>query len=553
MYIYDPLDKTIVNERVEQYRDQVRRWTAGELSEEEFRPLRLQNGLYIQRVAPMLRVAIPYGTLRSAQLRMLGHIANKYDKGYGHISTRQNIQYNWPAVEDTPDILADLASVEMHAIQTSGNCIRNTTTDELAGVAADELEDPRPYCEMIRQWSTFHPEFAFLPRKFKIAVSASKTDRAATRLHDIGLFLVKNDAGETGFIVEVGGGQGRMPHISQVIYDFVPVEDILSCCEAIIRVYNQKGRRDNMHRARIKILVKAMGIEDFRAEVDQEWAQIRDTDLKIPASEITRMKGYFATYDVDANAGDDSSFAENLENGSAFARWIKQNTRETKFAGYRAVYVSLNAHGQATGDIRDHQLEALADLADAYSFNEARTTHDQNMVLPVVKQADLFELWNKMRELKLAMPNIGTLQDMIVCPGLDFCSLANAHSIPVADAINERFDDLDYLYNIGELKIKISGCMNACGHHHVGHIGILGVDKKGTSWYQITLGGDASNNTKLGERLGPAVAQADMPDVVEKLINVYMENRSEETERFVDTVHRIGVVPFKERVYPEAK
>lgn len=553
MYIYDPLDKTIVNERVEQYRDQVRRWTAGELSEEEFRPLRLQNGLYIQRVAPMLRVAIPYGTLRSAQLRMLGHIANKYDKGYGHISTRQNIQYNWPAVEDTPDILADLASVEMHAIQTSGNCIRNTTTDELAGVAADELEDPRPYCEMIRQWSTFHPEFAFLPRKFKIAVSASKTDRAATRLHDIGLFLVKNDAGETGFIVEVGGGQGRMPHISQVIYDFVPVEDILSCCEAIIRVYNQKGRRDNMHRARIKILVKAMGIEDFRAEVDQEWAQIRDTDLKIPASEITRMKGYFATYDVDANAGDDSSFAENLENGSAFARWIKQNTRETKFAGYRAVYVSLNAHGQATGDIRDHQLEALADLADAYSFNEARTTHDQNMVLPVVKQADLFELWNKMRELKLAMPNIGTLQDMIVCPGLDFCSLANAHSIPVADAINDRFDDLDYLYNIGELKIKISGCMNACGHHHVGHIGILGVDKKGTSWYQITLGGDASNNTKLGERLGPAVAQADMPDVVEKLINVYMENRSEETERFVDTVHRIGVVPFKERVYPEAK
>jgi sulfite reductase (NADPH) hemoprotein beta-component len=553
MYIYDPLDKTIVNERVEQYRDQVRRWAAGELSEEEFRPLRLQNGLYIQRVAPMLRVAIPYGTLRSAQLRMLGQIANKYDKGYGHISTRQNIQYNWPAVEDTPDILADLASVEMHAIQTSGNCIRNTTTDELAGVAADELEDPRPYCEMIRQWSTFHPEFAFLPRKFKIAVSASKTDRAATRLHDIGLFLVKNDAGETGFIVEVGGGQGRMPHISQVIYDFVPVEDILSCCEAIIRVYNQKGRRDNMHRARIKILVKAMGIEDFRAEVDQEWAQIRDTDLKIPAAEITRMKGYFATYDVDANAADDSSFAENLENGSAFARWIKQNTRETKFAGYRAVYVSLNAHGQATGDIRDHQLEALADLADAYSFNEARTTHDQNMVLPVVKQADLFELWNKMRELKLAMPNIGTLQDMIVCPGLDFCSLANAHSIPVADAINERFDDLDYLYNIGELKIKISGCMNACGHHHVGHIGILGVDKKGTSWYQITLGGDASNNTKLGERLGPAVAQADMPDVVEKLINVYMENRSEETERFVDTVHRIGVVPFKERVYPEAK
>lgn len=552
MYIYDQLDKTIVNERVEQYRDQVRRWTAGTLSEEEFRPLRLQNGLYVQRVAPMLRVAIPYGTLSSTQLRMLGHIANKYDKGYGHISTRQNIQYNWPAIEDTPDILADLASVEMHAIQTSGNCIRNTTTDELAGVAADEIEDPRPYCEMIRQWSTFHPEFAFLPRKFKIAVSATETDRAATRLHDIGLFLTKNDAGETGFIVEVGGGQGRMPHISQVIYDFVPVEDILSCCDAIIRVYNQKGRRDNKHRARIKILVKAMGMEDFRAEVDKEWDQIRDTDLKIPAEEIARMKGYFVTYDVDANAADDSSFAENLESSPAFARWIKQNTRETKFAGYRAVYVSLNAHGQATGDIRDHQLEALAELADAYSFNEARTTHDQNMVLPVVKQADLFELWNKMRELKLAMPNIGTLQDMIVCPGLDFCSLANAHSIPVADAINERFDDLDYLYDVGEIKIKMSGCMNACGHHHVGHIGILGVDKKGASWYQITLGGDASNNTALGERLGPAVPQADMPDVVEKLINVYMENRTDEAERFVDTVRRIGVAPFKERVYAEA-
>lgn len=551
MYQYNTVDQKIVDERVEQYRRQVERYQAGQLSEEEFLPLRLQNGLYVQTQAPMLRVAIPYGTLNSKQVRMLGHIARKYDKGYGHISTRQNIQYNWPTIESTPDILADLASVQMHAIQTSGNCIRNTTTDQLAGVAKDELVDPRPYCEIIRQWSTFHPEFAYLPRKFKIAVSTSETDRAATKLHDIALFLEKNENGELGFQVDVGGGQGRTPIISKTLYDWVPVEDILSCCEAILRIYNQHGRRDNKYKARIKITVKEMGLEKFREMVDAEWAVIRDTGLKLPEQEVERMKAFFPAFPVDADAGGDSSFAEQEADNPAFARWVKQNTVETKHDGYRSVYVSLKAHGQPPGDVTDDQLEAIADFADEYSFGEARTTHNQNMVLPCVKQADLFALWNKLREQSLAMPNIGTLADMICCPGLDFCALANAHSIPVAEAINERFDDLDYLYDIGELEIKMSGCMNACGHHHVGHIGILGVDKKGESWYQITLGGSASNDASLGERLGPAVKQEDMADVVENLIKVYLEER-QEGERFVDTVRRTGVAPFKARVYPEA-
>jgi sulfite reductase (NADPH) hemoprotein beta-component len=551
MYQYNTVDQKIVDERVEQYRRQVERYQAGQLSEEEFLPLRLQNGLYVQTQAPMLRVAIPYGTLNSKQVRMLGHIARKYDKGYGHISTRQNIQYNWPTIESTPDILADLASVQMHAIQTSGNCIRNTTTDQLAGVAKDELVDPRPYCEIIRQWSTFHPEFAYLPRKFKIAVSSSETDRAATKLHDIALFLEKNDNGELGFQVDVGGGQGRTPIISKTLYDWVPVEDILSCCEAILRIYNQHGRRDNKYKARIKITVKEMGLDKFREMVDAEWAVIRDTGLKLPEQEVERMKAFFPAFPVDADAGSDSSFAAQEADNPAFARWVKQNTVETKHDGYRSVYVSLKAHGQPPGDVTDDQLEAIADFADEYSFGEARTTHNQNMVLPCVKQADLFALWNKLREQSLAMPNIGTLADMICCPGLDFCALANAHSIPVAEAINERFDDLDYLYDIGELEIKMSGCMNACGHHHVGHIGILGVDKKGESWYQITLGGSASNDASLGERLGPAVKQEDMADVVENLIKVYLEER-QEGERFVDTVRRTGVAPFKARVYPDA-
>lgn len=551
MYQYNVVDQKIVDERVEQYRRQVERYQAGTLSEEEFLPLRLQNGLYVQTQAPMLRVAIPYGTLNSKQVRMLGHIARKYDKGYGHISTRQNIQYNWPTIESTPDILADLATVQMHAIQTSGNCIRNTTTDQLAGVAKDELVDPRPYCEIIRQWSTFHPEFAYLPRKFKIAVSSSETDRAATKLHDIALFLTKNSNGELGFQVDVGGGQGRTPIISKTLYDWIPVEDVLSCCEAILRIYNQHGRRDNKYKARIKITVKEMGLEAFRDLVDAEWAIIRETGLKLPEQEVERMKAYFPAFPVEADAAADTSFTAQQAENPAFARWVKQNTVETKHDGYRSVYVSLKAHGQPPGDITDTQLEAIADFADEYSFAEARTTHNQNMVLPCVKQADLFALWNKLREQSLAMPNIGTLADMICCPGLDFCALANAHSIPVAEAINERFDNLDYLYDIGEVEIKMSGCMNACGHHHVGHIGILGVDKKGESWYQITLGGSASNDASLGERLGPAIKQEDMADVVENLINVYIEQR-QEGERFVDTVRRTGVAPFKARVYDTA-
>lgn len=551
MYQYNVVDQKIVDERVEQYRRQVERYQAGTLSEEEFLPLRLQNGLYVQTQAPMLRVAIPYGTLNSKQVRMLGHIARKYDKGYGHISTRQNIQYNWPTIESTPDILADLATVQMHAIQTSGNCIRNTTTDQLAGVAKDELVDPRPYCEIIRQWSTFHPEFAYLPRKFKIAVSSSETDRAATKLHDIALFLTKNSNGELGFQVDVGGGQGRTPIIGKTLYDWIPVEDVLSCCEAILRIYNQHGRRDNKYKARIKITVKEMGLEAFRDLVDAEWAIIRETGLKLPEQEVERMKAYFPAFPVEADAAADTSFTAQQAENPAFARWVKQNTVETKHDGYRSVYVSLKAHGQPPGDITDTQLEAIADFADEYSFAEARTTHNQNMVLPCVKQADLFALWNKLREQSLAMPNIGTLADMICCPGLDFCALANAHSIPVAEAINERFDNLDYLYDIGEVEIKMSGCMNACGHHHVGHIGILGVDKKGESWYQITLGGSASNDASLGERLGPAIKQEDMADVVENLINVYIEQR-QEGERFVDTVRRTGVAPFKARVYDTA-
>lgn len=551
MYQYNTVDQKIVDERVEQYRRQVERYQAGTLSEEEFLPLRLQNGLYVQRQAPMLRVAIPYGTLNSKQVRMLGHIARKYDKGYGHISTRQNIQYNWPTIESTPDILADLASVQMHAIQTSGNCIRNTTTDQLAGVAKDELVDPRPYCEIIRQWSTFHPEFAYLPRKFKIAVSASEEDRAATRLHDVALFIKKNDAGELGFQVEVGGGQGRTPHISQVIYDWIPVEDVLSCCEAILRVYNQNGRRDNKYKARIKITVREMGMPTFRHLVDQEWAIIRDTGLKLPNEEVERMQSFFKPFPVAADAASDASFADKQAHDPAFARWVRINTVETKFDGYRAAYISLKAHGQPPGDIRDHQLETIGDLADEFSFGEVRTTHNQNMVLPCVKQAELYALWEKLREHSLAMPNIGTLADMICCPGLDFCALANAQSIPIAEAINDRFDDLDYLYDVGEVQIKMSGCMNACGHHHVGHIGILGVDKKGESWYQITLAGSASNDAAIGLRLGPAIPQEKMADVVEDLINVYVEIR-QEGERFIDTVRRTGVEPFKARVYKDA-
>jgi len=548
MYQYDHFDQTIVNERVAQFRDQTRRYLAGELTEDEYRPLRLQNGLYIQTHAPMLRVAIPYGTLNSKQLRMLGHVARTYDKDYGHISTRQNIQYNWPKLETVPDLLADLASVEMHAIQTSGNCIRNVTTDALAGVGENELEDPRPYCEIIRQWSTFHPEFAYLPRKFKIAVSAAAVDTAAVQYHDVGLYLVKNDAGVIGFKVMVGGGQGRLPHIAQTVCDWLPKDDILSYLEAILRVYNLHGRRDNMHRARIKILVKALGVDTFREMVEAEWAHLKNTALQLTQTEIDRVSAQFAPPAYRDDAADDAAFLAKCEQNPAFSRWAERNTRNHKIVGYRGVFISLKAHGQAPGDLTGGQMDVIADLADQYSFGEIRTTHDQNMVLPDVAQQDLFALWEALRQHSLAMPNIGTLADMICCPGLDFCSLANASAIGIAEQIHDKFSDLDYLYDIGELQVKMSGCMNACGHHHVGHIGILGVDKKGVEWYQLTLGGEAGNGAAIGDRLGKAIAKDTVANAIEDLVQVYLHHRSSD-ERFVDTYRRIGIKPFQEKVY----
>lgn len=548
MYKYDNYDQTIVNERVAQFRDQTQRFLAGKLSEEEYRPLRLMNGLYIQRHAPMLRVAIPYGLLSSEQMRMLAHIAREYDKGYGHFSTRQNIQYNWPALERVPDILADLASVEMHAIQTSGNCIRNVTSDQLAGVAEDELEDPRPYCEIIRQWSTFHPEFSYLPRKFKIAVSGASHDRAAVRVHDIGLYLVKNDAGETGFEVVVGGGLGRTPYIGPTIRPFLEKQHLLSYLEAILRVYNQHGRRDNIYKARIKILVNELGKEEFARQVEEEWQHIKDSVLLLDQKEIDRVKGYFTEPDYDTNAASDTSYESELAANKSFANWAKRNLASHKITGYRAVVVSLKAPGIAPGDATDDQMDFLADMADKYSHGEIVVTHDQNLVLPHVKQGDLFKLWEALAEQGLATPNIGLLTDMICCPGLDFCSLANAGSIPIAKQINEKFDDLDYLHDIGEIKIKMSGCMNACGHHHVGHIGILGVSKKGEEYYQLTLGGSAENDAALGDRLGPSFPREQVADVIGKLVEVYIDQRTED-ERFLDTYRRVGMDPFKEKVY----
>ena len=548
MYKYDNYDQAIVDERVEQFRDQTRRYIAGELSDDEFRPLRLMNGLYIQTHAPMLRVAIPYGLLSSKQLRMLAHISRKYDKGFGHFSTRQNIQFNWPALETVPDILADLATVEMHAIQTSGNCIRNTTSDQFAGIAKDELEDPRPYCEIIRQWSTFHPEFSFLPRKFKIAVSGAEGDRAAAMVHDIGLYLVKNDEGEVGFTVYVGGGLGRTPYIGKCIRSFLEKKYLLSYIEAILRVYNRFGRRDNIYKARIKILVNDVGQEEFGKQVEVEWKSIKEGVLKLEQKDIDYAKSFFTSPIYDNRAVDDNSFSEAKKSNKDFSNWANRNLYAHKVSGYQAVIISLKAPSVAPGDATDEQMDNIADLSDQYSFSEIIVTHDQNLVLPHVKQSDLFSLWQALDKQNLATSNIGLLTDMICCPGLDFCSLANAGSIPIAKQINEKFDDMDYLHDIGDIKIKMSGCMNACGHHHVGHIGILGVDKKGEEFYQLTLGGSSENDASLGDRLGPAIAKTEVANVICKLLDVYVRLR-EENERFLDTYRRVGIDPFKENVY----
>jgi sulfite reductase (NADPH) hemoprotein beta-component len=544
MYRYDVIDKTLVEQRVAQFRDQTRRFLAGELSDDEFRHLRLRNGLYIQRHAPMLRVAIPYGLLSSTQLRTLGSIARRYDRGYGHFTTRQNIQYNWPRIEDVPDILADLAAVEMHAIQTSGNCIRNVTSDPLAGVVPEELEDPRPWCEIIRQWSTFHPEFNYLPRKFKIAVTGAPNDRAASQLHDIGVHIARGPAGEPGFEILAGGGLGRTPIIGQVVREFLPREHLLSYLEAILRIYNREGRRDNIHKARIKILVKSLGIEEFRRRVESEWESLKDHGPRTPVEEIERIRAFFtppsyrALVDIDPTAGQEA----------AFRAWYRYNTHDHKIPGYRIVFISLKKHDVPPGDATDAQLELIADLADRYSFGEVRVTHAQNLVLGDVEQGKTLELWRALAAAGLATPNIGTLTDMICCPGLDFCSLANAGSIEVAKLINERFDDYDYLYDLGEIDMKMSGCMNACGHHHVGAIGILGVDKGGEEWYQITIGGAAGTDASLGSVIGPSVAKHDVPETLARLLDVYVRQRHAD-ERFIDTVRRIGIKPFKERVY----
>ena len=532
MYVYDEYDQRIIEDRVKQFRDQTRRYLAGELSEEEFRPLRLQNGLYIQRFAPMLRVAVPYGQLNATQVRTLARIARDYDKGYAHISTRQNVQYNWPALEDIPDILAELATVQMHAIQTSGNCLRNTTTDQFAGVAADEIVDPRPWCEIVRQWTTFHPEFAYLPRKFKIAINGSQEDRAAIEVHDIGLEPVRNAAGELGFRVLVGGGLGRTPVVGSFINEFLPWQDLISYLDAILRVYNRYGRRDNKYKARIKILVKALTPEVFAEKVEAEMVHLRGGSTTLTEAEVQRVSRHFV--DPAYLALDNVDYAALDAEYPGFARWRSRNTRAHKRPGYVAVTLSLKPTGVAPGDLTDKQLDAVADLAERYSFGFLRTSHEQNIILADVEQRQLHALWLELRESGFATPNIGLLTDIICCPGGDYCSLANAKSIPIAESIQRRFDDLDYLFDIGEIDLNISGCMNACGHHHVGHIGILGVDKKGEEFYQVSLGGNAARGASLGKILGPSFAQDAMADVIEKLIAVYVEQRTEE-ERFIDT------------------
>ena len=546
MYLYTDFDQQLINQRVAQFRDQTERYLAGKLTEDEYRPLRLQNGLYVQRYAPMLRIAVPYGLMNTKQLRKIAEIATQYDRGYAHVSTRQNIQLNWPALENVPDILAELATVQMHAVQTSGNCIRNTTTDQFAGVVAGEIADPRPTCELIRQWSTFHPEFAFLPRKFKIAVSAlEEKDRAATAFHDIGVYIVRNEAGEIGYKIMAGGGLGRTPIIGSVIREFLPREDLIAYLEATLRVYNLHGRRDNKYKARIKILVKALTPEVFAQKVEAEFEHTREA-LRIQPEILKKLDEEFIPFDYQDLEDEDFTalFAENPK----FKQWYNVNTNAHKVKGYRIVTISLKRAGIAPGDVTSEEMNLIADLADKYTFGEFRTTHEQNISLVDVPQKNLFELWQTLEQHNMARAHIGFITDIICCPGGDFCSLANAKSIPISEAITRRFEDLDTIYNLGELDLNISGCMNACGHHHVGNIGILGVDKKGAEFYQITLGGNANHDASIGDILGPSFAADAVPDVIEEILNTYLDLRTE-GERFIDTYRRVGIQPFKERAY----
>ena len=549
MYVYDSCDQQIVDQRVAQFREQTERFLTGDLKPEEFLPLRLQNGLYVQRHAPMLRIAVPYGLMSARQLRTIADVSRQFDKGYVHFTTRQNIQLNWPALEDVPDILAELAAVQMHAIQTSGNCIRNTTTDQFAGVMPDEVEDPRPWCEIIRQWSTLHPEFAYLPRKFKIAVNAATTtDRAAIRFHDIGLQLVKNADGVVGFQVFVGGGLGRTPLPGQEIRAFLPKEDLLTYLEAILRVYNLNGRRDNKYKARIKILVKALGIDAFKAMVEEQWQVNKGGAATLTDAEIDRVGQFFTDPNYAALTDQSDLLGQQRFAHDGFNKWLSYNVEAHKQPGYAAVTLALKKTGYAPGDATAEQLDVVADLADQYSFGELRVSHQQNLILADVKQADLLILWQRLDQLGFADPTVGTLNDVICCPGGDFCALANAKSIPIAEAIQLQFDDLDYLHDLGNIDLNISGCMNACGHHHIGHIGILGVDKKGEEFYQVSLGGDSGIDGRVGKILGPSVKADHITEVVQQVIDVFLAQRQPQ-EPFIDVVQRIGLTPFKEAVY----
>ncbi|TRZ94534.1 MAG: nitrite/sulfite reductase [Rhodocyclaceae bacterium] len=548
MYRYDTIDHTIVQARVAQFRDQTRRYLANELSEDEFRPLRLQNGLYIQRHGPMLRIALPYGLLSAKQLRTLADVTRRYDEGVGHFTTRQNLQLNWVKLPQVPDLLADLADAELHAIQTSGNCIRNITTDHFAGVADDEIADPRPWAELLRQWSTFHPEFAYLPRKFKVAISGSREDRTALLVHDLGLQLGRSVGGELGFAVYAGGGLGRTPLLASKLSDFLPWQHLLTYCEALLRVYNRFGRRDNVYKARIKILVKAIGREEFARQVEAEWAHLKDGPSTLTEAEVDRVAAQFTTPVYENLADKDLCHIAFQREDKAYARWVERNVHAHRVPGYAAVTLSLKEPGASPGDATSTQMEEAAELAERFSFGEIRVSHEQNLILADVPQRDLYTIWQRAKATGLASPTVGLLADLICCPGGDFCSLANAKSLPIAEAVLDRFADLDYLHDIGEIELNISGCVNSCGHHYLGAIGILGVDKHGEEWYQITMGGAQGNAAVIGETIGPSFAAADVPDVIEQLIETYLVRRHAD-ENFSDTVRRIGLEPFRTSVY----